>query len=244
LTVIEEPEDEDEPYTGSELRVLFDDGLSLIIGEETAQTAELRALLSRFRLPLLPADITEVGEVELIWTYNYYVETGRIEPFTATEEEFQEIWERHAWGTVMPLESLDYIFADIFSRDASSIVPVYERFANEDGLTGVTPRGLHGGYQLILMGQTIGEDIIELYYYKVYSVDGELLRKGYEWHDNPDDGVYWLDETVVGYWDYDADEALSYAVLYEDLFDTLDVVKYRFILEDGRFKILSIENVA
>ena len=158
-------------------------------------------------------------------------------------------WKRCANGgtsatiSVMKIENLNFIFNDIFSENAEYNVTNCQDFVTSDGLFGYGAFGITSGYHYILMRQEISDNLVELYFYCIYNDGFKLWRKGYEWHENIDDGVIWLDQTVVGEWEHVDYISTGYIILYEDLFDTLDIVKYTFILEDGRYKILNIENV-
>jgi|GEM_PF-1717719 len=237
---VEETEEEPEPYAGSEIRILradFDTVLSLIPDDETELTSELRAFVNKFLYPLVPEDVIVVGARTLIDFYRDYFYA------LMTEEELAELYMKYNAVHIMSVENLDLIFNEIFSKEAGNIITDYHEYADENGIIAWGPFGIHGGYRLILMEQSISDDAVELYFYNVYSYDEILVRKGYVWREDGN-GVEYIDTTEVGRWDYDAEEQQSYAILYEDLLDTLDIVKYTFVLEDGKWKILSIESVA
>ncbi|MCL2638682.1 MAG: glycoside hydrolase family 5 protein [Oscillospiraceae bacterium] len=210
-----EPEISDEPEPPrEEIRIPRNEsGLSLIEDEETELTTELKALVNKFWLALLPADIIEVSWVTLVGHHREYVDKGLIEDVIIDESE-----------KFYSVENMDYVFNDIFSSHAVNIVPVYREKTNENGLIEIPTFGITEGYEFVLKEQIINEENIELYfYYFYYGVLREIFTDGSS------------DAEVIGRWD-------DGLVVYEDMLETLDIVKYTFVLEDGKYKILSIEN--
>jgi hypothetical protein len=220
-------------------RANYDTVLSLVPDEELCDTAkELKTLVNKFLFPLIPEDTIVVGAKTLIdFHADYWREA-------VSEEEKNELNELYPnTDIILNVDWLDIIVSNIFSEKAENIITDYHEYADENGIIAWGPFGILEGYSYILMGQNIGEEVAELYFYLVYGYEEILIRKGYNWREDGE-GVEYLDTTEVGRWDYDAVEQQSYAILYEDLFDTLDIVKYTFVLEDGKWKILSIESVA
>ena len=167
----------------------------------------------------------------MIGLHDEYVDAGFIEPFMITEEKRLEL--NSSWTYILEINNLDFIFNYIFSKNVINIIPAYREEAQEDGLIGVPFYGNPGGHQLILKEQVMNEEKIDLYFYCPYWNAGE---NGFLKDMND---IY----NAVGYLDYIEEEQLSYAVFYKDVLSTLGIVKYTFILEDGKYKILSIENV-
>jgi len=238
-----------EPYTGSEISISYDNGFSLIADEETELTTELKELVNRFNFPLLPADIEagiiQIAPLTMTRIYQDYVSAGLIEPFVNTNgEDGFIISDGLYFEAAMKVDNINFILDDIFSNQFNHTLYDYHGFITSDGIFGYGAFGITSGYRYILMGQEISEEVVELYFYLIYDEGFALWRKGYKWHENMDDGVIWLDRTVIGEWEHVNYIGTGNIILYEDLFDTLDIVKYTFILEDGRYKILSIENAA
>jgi hypothetical protein len=237
--IIDEPEDTPEPR--DEFRMPWNEnGLSLIEDEETEITTELKALLNRFVWSLYPQDNEydaqgkiSINGMMMVRLYNHYAETGRID--VPTDDELLEMYGIYRSCHILFIEYLDYIIDDIFSKKANNIVRLYRNFPDENGAIDFGTFGATSGYEYILKEQFISEEIIELYFYYFYFDVFPFYRRGYLWCE---EDRKWLniDDTVVGHWDDDY-------IFYTDMLDTLGVVKYTFILEDGRYKILSIESV-
>jgi len=236
LTIIE-PEDAPEPYTGSEiiLDYNYESALSLILDEETELTAELRALVGKFKFSLLPSSgIIEISVGEL---HNFYLDYW----WKLSEEKREELHELYPGEeTIYVVELLEAVLADLFSKDFTGIKSNWYEYTDQNGAftwgTSETP----SGHRLLLKEQFVSEETVELYFYVVYNDrrnDNQFIRHIGNWDHEK---VQWVnkDDTIVGRW------GDGYIAVYEDILDTLDIVKYTFILEDGRYKILSIENVA
>jgi len=209
----------------------------LIEDEETELTKELLSIIKGFLTPLILCgdECCEDGKItlgvkSLINFHREYEEAGLIEPAHRTHEEWQALDEKYnhdgRYG-YLKIENLELIFNDIFSKNADNITlfdDVYECEFMADGLVGVGVFGITESYNIILKEQSINDEKVELYFYYFFnSIDGVFKDSGYDSED-------------IGRWD-------NGLIFYEDALDTLGVVKYTFVLEDGRYKILSIENV-
>jgi hypothetical protein len=161
-----------------------------------------------------------------------------------TEEEKEEIRQKYNvhWFYFFSVESLDIAFNNKFSKNAVNIIPVYKEFANEDGLLGVSTFGRTGGYDLILKEQIIGDEKVELYFYFFYDDVFGIYKDVITIYNENNKVVALTYDCLVGRRDWVKDTTDDY-IFYEDSFDTLNIVKYTFILEDGKYKIFSIENV-
>jgi endoglucanase len=230
-------DDEDpEPYTGDEIVIIQrENGLSLIEDEETELTTELKALVNKFWRGLLPAEEIELNWVEMYGLYREYAEAGLIEPLP--EDELNEMLKEDiSLANLLKVENLDIIFNDIFSERAVNIIPAYRDSATEDGFIRIPIKGIEGSYRLLLIEQAIGGETAELYFYYFYQ-QGGIFRSSSMTYDEETGGLY-FDSPLIGR--YQDDEYVFFA----DMLDTLGVAKYTFVLEDGKYKILSIENAA
>jgi hypothetical protein len=219
----------------------YESALSLIIDEETELTAELRELVGRFKFPLLPRD----GTISIGHLCNFHSELWR----QLSEERRAELYELYPVSDnerIYVAELLDAVFAELFSENFTlitnfvQITPNWHEYVDYN--TGAFTWGFTEnpwGHRLILKEQSVSEETVELYFYALYTENREtnqFIRNPGTWN-HEEGGIMDFDDTVVGRW------SDSYIAIYEDTLDTLDIVKYTFILEDGRYKILSIENV-
>jgi len=201
--------------------ITYVNGFTLILDEETELTTQLKILVNGFLFPLLPEDEITVTARTLIGIYNDFKIEGLIESVTRTQEEFLAFYEKYGWETILEVENLDIVFDYIFSENAENITTNWHEHIIEDGLVGFSAFGITGGYRLILKEQFVSEELVELYFYYIYN-DGNFFM------------VSESNSEKIG------DIGDSYITIYEDLLDTLGIVKYTFVLEDGKYKILSI----
>jgi hypothetical protein len=202
---------------------------SLISDYETELTIKLEEIANRIRIFLPPDDTIEIFWTVIANFYDDYIEAGLIEQV--------EQW-------YLSVENLDIIYNDIFSKEATNIIPIYSQSADENGLIELPPK-CHGPYeQIVLKEQYIGENIIVLYfYYYIEDYARNVLRTEFNWTLHEETGGYFNDSPIVGRseWCYATETAIH--IFYTDMLPTLNTVKYTFIPEDGKYKILSIESV-
>lgn len=243
-----------EPYTGSRLVVLLDDGYSLIPERETALISELKDVFSRFNFPLLPESISDgvlnTSALSLTRIYQDYAGAGLIEPYQRTAEELENYGfitrDGLFFESVMKVDNISYILDDLLSERLEHALTEGCNYFTSDGLFGYGAFGVTSGFHLLLKDWEQDGDYITLDFYSVYNSGHDFWRKGYVRQD--DDSFTAADSTVVGEWEIYIDEnryhiGTGNIVLYEDLLDTLDVVRYTFVPEDGKYKLLNIDYV-
>jgi len=203
---------------------------------------ELVGIVDNFTYALIPLNSASIPDAihealaeAMIMTlfYRDYYEAGLIEPVQETKDFFLRDDE---YGYVkLKIENLDYIYNDIFAKNAENILPFYNTNEIEDGLIETyTWKTRDSTQRLVFTGYNIiDNDIIGLFFYFVYDDFGVLYRSREGYEDDDGEPVY-TDTEVVG--TRDGDNWL----FYEDLLDTLRVVRYTFIREDGKYKIQSI----
>jgi hypothetical protein len=199
-------------------------GLTLIPDEETEIVTKLRTLVNRFPRILFPSDVIEIDVSDLVWLHQDY--NNSIGPPPAEwvcADRAAELREIYNWEGVYNAGTLDYIFNDIFSKAAVNIIPVYSQYVTEDGIVGYENFEVLN-YRLILKEQVISDDVIELYFSHFHTTWDGFTQNAE------------CDE-IIGWWDE------AGGMFFEDMLNLLEVIRYTFVYEDGKYKILNVEAV-
>ncbi|MCL2076963.1 MAG: hypothetical protein FWH08_00970 [Oscillospiraceae bacterium] len=241
-----EPPDMYENKPPLEVWIKYDeDGASIITEEETELTSELKRIVNMFYFTLIPEDNESeiiINARNLINFNNFYIREGKLEPLAPTEEDVIQIHQKYGADHVLKVENLDFIFNYLFSKEAVQFKPGYSDYADDDGIISIGAFGITSGYTLILKEQTIGEEVVDLYFYYFY-LNGENIYLKSPAHYEPAATPTDITENnpVIGHSGYYEGGDFSYYSFNDGVFETLGVVKYTFIPEDGKYKILSIE---
>ncbi|MCL2638679.1 MAG: dockerin type I repeat-containing protein [Oscillospiraceae bacterium] len=180
-----------------------------------------------YMFSLAPSELTHsdgdestwVQHVDLHGRYNRYVRENGVGRQNLTNSVRYDV------------KIMDAVFEETFSKYATDIIPYYREDADEKGIISATwtPNSERVFYS---MGYTIGEDFIDIYYYFFYLNRDTGIKIQMDYNDDEAIGQSIHSSPPSPFYFYD-----------EDALDYLHLIRHTFILEDGKYKILSIENV-
>lgn len=159
--------------------------------------------------------------------------------YSANQEEYDRLSEKYnqKYDQYAETSVVDACFADIFSKDADGIIPEYRTSEDciEDGtLIGWNTTGADVSFDYILREFNAEENMIEMSFSTIMIQSPDAYSDGsLKPYDSP---VYGITS-----WEEIAQVEDGIMVISAENLDRLRIVKYTFVLEDGKYKIRSIK---